>query len=199
MEQMEILKKQKQLLIEQLKTLDLECKFCKHRKNGNLCTGLDADVICSECGADCICRSCTNNSNWTWCGEVESNEGGCSPFVNDPFAMVAKAFRNLYPDKKYTAYWEPGIYADEPCEKKPYGLTDFGADGTVFVFVDPKISVSDAVEIFAHELAHVAVGVEHDHDDVWEAAFKAIFDEYNRIGTEMFELVENDGTEEDNG
>lgn len=34
----------------------------------------------------------------------------------------------------------------------------------------------------AHELAHVAVGVEHDHDEVWQEAFDKIFEEYNRIG-----------------
>lgn len=107
-----------------------------------------------------------------------------TPFENDPFAIVAKAFKNLYPDKEYTAYWEPQIYADEPGDQKPYGLTDFGDDGTVCVFVDPKISVIDAVEIFAHELAHVAAGIDHDHDEYWEAAFDAIFAEYNRIGEE---------------
>ena len=110
-----------------------------------------------------------------------------SPFENDPFPLVAQAFKNLYPDKKYTAYWEPEIHSEEPGDKKPYGITDFGEDGTVCVFVDPKISVIDAVEIFAHELAHVAVGIDHDHDDVWEFAFHAIFTEYHRIIGEFTE------------
>ena len=112
-----------------------------------------------------------------------------SPFANDPFALIAKAFKNLYPDKEYTAYWEPEIYADEPSEKKPYGLTNFGEDGSVVVFVDPKMRVVDAVEILAHELAHVAVGIDHEHDEEWESAFEAIFQEYNRIGTEMFDPI----------
>ena len=121
-----------------------------------------------------------------------------SPFGNDPFALVAKAFKNLYPDKEYTAYWEPNIYGDEPEDTvKPCGLTDFGEDGTVVVFVDPGIPVTHAVEIFAHELAHVSVGVNHDHDPEWEKAFDAIFDEYNCIATEMFgpapELEESEG------
>lgn len=110
-----------------------------------------------------------------------------SPFGNDPFALVAKAFKSLYPDKAYIAYWEPNIYGDESEEMpKPCGLTDFGEDGTVAVFVDPGIPVTHAVEIFAHELAHVAVGISHDHDKEWEAAFDAIFVEYNRIAVEMF-------------
>lgn len=50
----------------------------------------------------------------------------------------------------------------------------------------PSLEVNNAVEIFAHELAHVAVGVDHEHDDAWEDAFEAIFQEYNRIGHALF-------------
>jgi hypothetical protein len=32
----------------------------------------------------------------------------------------------------------------------------------------------------------VAVGIEHDHDEVWQEAFDKIFEEYNRIGNQMF-------------
>ena len=53
--------------------------------------------------------------------------------------------------------------------------------------------MTDAVEIFAHELAHVAVGVGHAHDAVWEKAFDDIREEYNRIGFELFG-EENDET-----
>lgn len=74
----------------------------------------------------------------------------------------------------------------EYIQKPVYGLTDFGDDGTVSVFVKPSLEVADAVEILAHELAHVAVGIEHDHDEVWQEAFNKIFDEYNRIGEQMF-------------
>lgn len=108
-----------------------------------------------------------------------------NPFVNDPFSLVYQAFKNLYPDKACDSYWEPRIRDSEKGEKA-YGLTDFGEDDSVAVFVSPEIRVTDAIEVFAHELAHVAVGVEHDHDEVWEAAFDAIFQEYNRIGEELF-------------
>lgn len=107
------------------------------------------------------------------------------PFENDPFAMVALAFERLYPGIDYEAHWEPEI---RPAEDggEVYGLTDFGADGVNRIFITPHISVSDAVEIFAHELAHVAVGIEHEHDEVWETVFDEIFDAYNQIGEEMF-------------
>ena len=48
------------------------------------------------------------------------------------------------------------------------------------------IPVEDATEILAHELAHAAVGLDHDHDAEWEKAFDAIFDEYNRIVSSEF-------------
>lgn len=108
-----------------------------------------------------------------------------APFQNDMFAMVWGAFKNLYPDKDCEIYWEPQI-RDEEDGKPVYGLTDFVDDGSVAVFVKPSLEVANAVEILAHELAHVAVGVEHDHDEVWQEAFDKIFEEYNRIGSQMF-------------
>lgn len=112
-----------------------------------------------------------------------------SPFKNDPFALVWKAFENLYPGKKFEAYWDSMI-RDEEDGAPVFGLTDFADDGTISVFVKPDLEVNNAVEIFAHELAHVAVGAEHDHDEAWEAAFDAIFQEYNRIGDELFAPAE---------
>lgn len=108
-----------------------------------------------------------------------------APFQNDMFAMVWGAFKKLYPDKDCEIYWEPQI-RDEEDGKPVYGLTDFADDGSVAVFVKPSLEVADAVEVLAHELAHVAVGVEHDHDEVWQEAFDKIFEEYNRIGSKMF-------------
>lgn len=108
-----------------------------------------------------------------------------APFQNDMFAMVWGAFKKLYPDKGCEIYWDPQIRGKE--DGKPvYGLTKFADDGSVAVFVKPSLEVADAVEVLAHELAHVAVGVEHDHDEVWQEAFVKIFEEYNRIGSQMF-------------
>ena len=114
-----------------------------------------------------------------------------NPFVNDPFSLVWKAFKNLYPDKDCEVSWYPEIPPDEDGEKG-YGFTDFGDDGTIRVFVDATLRVTDAVEVFAHELAHVVAGIEDQHGEVWEAAFDAIFQEYGRIAEEMFEEQEED-------
>ena len=66
----------------------------------------------------------------------------------------------------------------------------------MFVYAEHPVNIQ--VETFAHELAHVAVGPEHEHDEVWEATFDAIFKEYNRLGDLMFAKPE-DGESEDNG
>ena len=109
-----------------------------------------------------------------------------TPFENDIFALIWQAFKNLYPDKECKCFWEPQIREDES-GNEVFGLTDFGEDGSVTVFVRPDLEVSVAGEILAHELAHVAVGVDHEHDEAWKNAFEAIFKEYNKIGDELFE------------
>lgn len=108
-----------------------------------------------------------------------------SVFRNDPFSMVFRAFENLFPGKKCICMWEPDI-RPEPDGTPVLGLTHFDEDGDVYVFIGTSLTIVQAIEIFAHELAHVAVGVDHDHDEVWEKAFDDIFNEYNRIGDEMF-------------
>ena len=114
-----------------------------------------------------------------------------TPFKNDPFSMVWEAFKNLYPDKDCECFWESRIRdaADgHPC----LGLTDFGEDGAIYVYVKPTLTVNDAIEILAHELAHVAVGIEHDHDEAWETAFDNISVEYDRLGDLMFGRADNE-------
>lgn len=54
-----------------------------------------------------------------------------------------------------------------------YGLTVW-EDNEVDVFI--CTTESDPVDTLVHELAHVLVGWEHDHDEEWEAAYKKILD-----------------------
>ena len=76
-------------------------------------------------------------------------KGMKTPFKNDIFALIWKAFKNLYPDKDCECYWQPNI-RDEEDGTPVYGLTDFGGGGTIAIFVTPSLSVADAAEIFAH-------------------------------------------------
>lgn len=106
-------------------------------------------------------------------------------FRNSPFDMLHMAFERLFPNVKYTAFFEPDIRDNEDGEEV-CGLTDFSDDGEITIFISTELSINNAVEIFAHELAHAGVGVKHDHDAVWEKAFDDLFDEYNKIGEELF-------------
>lgn len=114
-----------------------------------------------------------------------------TPFVNDPFSMVWIAFKNLYPDKECEVFWDQH---QEDEHKEEYGFTTFPYDGStpqVLLYAEHPVNIQ--TETFAHELAHVAVGPEHEHDDEWEAAFNAIFKEYNRLGDCMFSEAERAG------
>lgn len=107
-----------------------------------------------------------------------------TPFKNDPFALVWIAFKRLYPDKECVCEWVPGFGKSERGEDA-YGLTTFTEDGDVVVMVTAELPLNDSIEIFAHELAHVAVGAEVDHGKEWESAFEAIFSEYFTVAKEL--------------
>lgn len=108
-------------------------------------------------------------------------------FDNCPFGILDIAFKRLFPGIEYTAIFYPSLQDDESREKV-YGFTDFSDDGEITICVDSDLTINNAVEIFAHELAHVGVGAEHEHDAVWEKAFDDLFNEYNNIADELFEV-----------
>lgn len=115
-----------------------------------------------------------------------------SPFENDPFAMVYQGFKRLYPDKDCKIFWNPDEMKDD--EGNGYiGMTHFADDGEVTVEISVYMPIVEAVETFAHELAHVAVGASEEHGEVWEKAFDAIHEEFDKIGVEMF--GEDSGTD----
>lgn len=105
-------------------------------------------------------------------------------FVNSPFKILDEAFRGLYPDKKYKACIEPSIKDDEG--NRVFGFTQFSKGETPVIAISAELSITDATEIFAHELAHVAAGEGAGHGERWDEEFQRIFDEYNRIGRERF-------------
>lgn len=103
-----------------------------------------------------------------------------SPFMNDPTAIVALAFRELYPRLEYYAQYVPGLEDEEG--KPAYGLTIFPDDGsTPIVCISAEVPISAGPELLAHELAHVAAGEAVEHGPEWKAAEEAIFQKYNEI------------------
>ena len=58
-----------------------------------------------------------------------------------------------------------------------------------------EIPIAAGVEIFAHELAHVATPEDREHGEAWKTAFDRILEEYNRIAQDLF----GEGGEEPGG
>ena len=65
-----------------------------------------------------------------------------SPFANDPFALVALAFKNLYPEREYAAYFVPEV--EDGSGGAACGVTTFPEDGS-----PPVVEVSGEVPITA--------------------------------------------------
>ena len=106
-------------------------------------------------------------------------------FKNSPFEILNIAFKRLFSNIKYNAYFEPNIEQHSDGDTI-YGLTNFDSNGEITILIDANLSINIAVEIFAHELAHAGVGEGHLHDEVWVKAFNDLFNEYNKIGNEIF-------------
>ena len=86
-------------------------------------------------------------------------------------------------EKEYEACLEPEL-EDEKCNSV-YGFTQFN-DETTVIAISADLAIKDAVEVFTHELDHVAAGKGVGHGEKWKQEFEKIFREYNRIGNEMF-------------
>jgi hypothetical protein len=103
-----------------------------------------------------------------------------TPFINDPTAIVAQAFSELYPGVEYVAQYVPDL-RDET-NGTAYGLTIFPDDGsTPIVCISAEAPISAAPELLAHELAHVATPEDTEHGESWSAASEAIFKKYNEL------------------
>lgn len=102
------------------------------------------------------------------------------PFKIDPFAVVYTAFRNMFPECDCEISWNAEI-KDEKGETC-CGVTRFEPGKIPVVAINPELPVYDAVEVLAHELAHVANGPENmQHGPDWKKAFAAIHREYERV------------------
>ena len=106
-----------------------------------------------------------------------------SIFENDPYETLIEAFENLYPDLNYRIFWVPEIKDEDG--NMLCGSTFFPEDEDFAVIeISVDLKTLDAVEILAHELAHVVVSIEEGHSEKWEEVFKKIHREYARVTRE---------------
>lgn len=106
-----------------------------------------------------------------------------SPFENDPFVVVAQAFAELWPNAPFPHIQiVEGLHSTDDAKwAETLVLSD---DDGILVSIDVKAPVFAAVELLAHELAHVAcehLGLrsEDDHGPHWEECFAALHEKFN--------------------
>lgn len=107
-------------------------------------------------------------------------------FINDPFYVLDKIFRELYPDKDYIAQLAPRI-EDENGEEV-FGETCFPESGLPVITISTRLTINDAIEVFAHELAHIAATLEVGHGAVWDEIETELQERFN----EYFSRKENE-------
>lgn len=88
-------------------------------------------------------------------------------------------------EREYAAYFAPEV--EDGSGGAACGVTTFPEDGSPpVVEVSGEIPIAAGVEIFAHELAHVATPEDREHGEAWKTAFDRILEEYNRIAQDLF-------------
>ncbi len=105
--------------------------------------------------------------------------------VFDPVGTVLQAFQNLHPDRTARVSWSSrtrtkGVDGVTIMERRePDGWID--PTQTFVVLVDSELPIEAALEVLAHELAHVVVCDNDQHGPDFDAALSAIHAEYIRL------------------
>ncbi|MEF2552005.1 hypothetical protein VQ042_11640 [Aurantimonas sp. A2-1-M11] len=93
--------------------------------------------------------------------------------VQNPIEELRLAALDAFPDLACDVQ-----FASFP-EEGPYGETFYPDDGgRAVVTVAVGIPMEAVIEVMAHELAHVAAGIDAGHGPVWDAAFSKIHEAY---------------------
>lgn len=111
--------------------------------------------------------------------DIDRLAGIQHPFLFDPFRCVMAAVQELYPGLEADIQWVEDLHEED---NDPYGRTMIPVNDLVpRVEIDVRTPVYGAVEVLAHELAHVATPDDMEHGAKWQAAFDAINQRYHEI------------------
>lgn len=91
-----------------------------------------------------------------------------SPFKNDPFAAAWGIYKHCHADKPCDVIVDLKTSYDKDYGR---GVTFFDVGDIPLVVVFAEYPYIEMVETLIHELAHVAVGYAHAHDEVWQREF----------------------------
>jgi len=103
-----------------------------------------------------------------------------SLFINDPFGVAAEAFRFLFPGLPYIAQFVPKADIDG---NGTLGKVTYIDGNPPIVSISTEITISDAIGVFIHELAHVATPGK-GHSQAFYDVYSKILEEYSRINNE---------------
>lgn len=103
-------------------------------------------------------------------------------FLNNPYTWVLEAAEKV----------SPGISADvvfydrnqwrKEFDKRAWGVTIFPDDGTdPLIVLRADLNLVESTEILAHELAHVIVGGNEEHNEIFELKFEELHRAYDEI------------------
>lgn len=93
-------------------------------------------------------------------------------FINNPFEILTEIIKENYPQVDCDIY----IGQQMTDGKETFGCTLFPDDDTerIVIEIHYSLSLENATEILAHELAHVIAGKEAGHEYKWEKTFDDI-------------------------
>ena len=101
----------------------------------------------------------------------------------DPYGGILKAFRNRYGEKDVVIYFSDKIR--RRWFRGCWGYCDFSQDIPQIV-ISAWLSTHHAVEILAHELAHLVLGKDNmNHSGEWRRVFEEIHKEVIRLQQEV--------------
>lgn len=96
-------------------------------------------------------------------------------FNFNPFDILFEVFAEKWPDRE--AVIDLCVEIEGEGMQGCHGCTDFDSSPPR-IGVSGEVPLRHAAEIVAHELAHVAAGIDEGHGPGWEAAFEALHEGY---------------------
>lgn len=106
-------------------------------------------------------------------------------FINNPIEILFEIVNEKYPGTDCDII----IGMQMTDGKETLGCTLFPDDPNerVVIEINPTLSLENATEILAHELAHVIAGKEADHNEQWDAVFADLHERFQVKMIERFE------------
>lgn len=112
-------------------------------------------------------------------------------FINNPFNTLSQIIEENYPMAKCEIYIGDSMTDGVDV----FGCTLFPEEtmnATPIIEIHYSLSIKDATEILAHELAHVIAGQHAKHNEEWERVFSHIHTEFQKKLDEQFTTNEEE-------